>query len=67
MNIGKITDAFRIMGLFLLANVTGILFLAGLTVINYAVYSWNGLWGLIAIGASLILVALIVNYESESR
>lgn len=67
MNIGKITDAFKLMGLFLLANITGILFLAGLIVINYAIYLWDFKWSLVSIGASLILVALIINHESESR
>lgn len=66
MNIGKITDAFKLMGLFLLANITGILFLSGLVVVNYAIFDWDSFWGLIAIGASLILVALIINHESES-
>ena len=66
MNIGKITGAIKLMCLFLLSNITGILFLAGLIVINYAVYQWNYEWGLLASGASLILVALIINHESES-
>lgn len=65
MNIGKITGAIKLMCLFLLANITGILFLIGLTVINYAIYQWDIQWGYIATGASLILVALIINSESD--
>lgn len=67
MNIGKITGAFKITFLFLLANITGIIFLAGLATINYAVYLWSIEWGIVGTGASLILVALIINHESESR
>ncbi|MBZ5203206.1 hypothetical protein HU147_18545 [Planomicrobium chinense] len=64
MNIGKITGAFKLMGLFLLANVTAIFFLLGLIAINYAIYLWDMQWGLIATGISFILVALIINGES---
>lgn len=64
MNIGKITGAFKLMGLFLLANVTAIFFLFGLIAINYAIYLWDMQWGLIATGISFILVALIINGES---
>lgn len=64
MNIGKITGAFKLMGLFLLANVTAIFFLLGLIAINYAIYLWDYQWGLIATGVSFILVALIINGES---
>lgn len=64
MNINKLTGAIKLMCLFLLSNLTGILFLAGLIVINFAIFQWDYEWGLIASGASLILVALIINSES---
>lgn len=65
MNIGKITDAFKKMGLFLLANITGIIFLAGIFFVNYAVYQHSFLWGYVATGVSLIVIALIINAESD--
>lgn len=65
VNIGRLTGAFRYVGLFLLANLTGILFILGLIAINYAVYLWDAQWGLIATGVSLLTVALIINSEQE--
>ena len=67
MNINKLTDAFKQVGLFLTSNITAIFFLLGLIAINVAVYLWDTQWGLIATGVSLILVALIINGETEKR
>lgn len=63
MNIGKITDVFKGTGLFLLENLTAILFLIGLSLVVYAVFMWSNIFGMIAAGVALILVALIINSE----
>lgn len=65
MNIGKITDVFKLTGLFLLSNIAGILFLLGLSAINVAVYMYSTELGLVATGVSLVLVALILNSEQR--
>lgn len=65
MNIGKITDVFKLTGLFLLSNIAGILFLLGLAVIDVAVYMYSENLGIVATGVSLILVALILNSEQR--
>lgn len=67
MNISKLTDAFKQVGLFLTFNITAIFFLLGIIVINVAVYLWDMQWGLIGTGVSLIVVALIINGETEKR
>jgi len=67
MNISKLTDAFKQVGLFLTFNITAIFFLFGLIAINTAIYLWGVQWGLIGTGVSLIVVALIINGETEKR
>lgn len=63
MNIGKVTDAFKTVGLFLMTNLIAILFLIGLALIVYAVFLVSITLGLVAAGIALILVALILNTE----
>lgn len=63
MNIGKVTDAFKTMGLFLLHNITAILFLVGLVSIVYSVFLYSYALGFTALGASTIAVSLILNSE----
>lgn len=63
----KITGAITAIVLFLWSSLTAIFFLLGLAFINYAIYLWELQAGLAATGASLILVALIINYESDGR
>ena len=67
MNIGKLTGALKTVGLFLLSNITAILFLAGLVFICYAVFLFSLLWGYVAVGVCLIVVALILNSETDGR
>lgn len=67
MNIGKLTGALNRVGLFLLSNITAILFLAGLAFICYAVFLFSLLWGYIAVGVCLVVVALILNSETDGR
>lgn len=67
MNISKVTDALKTVGLFLLSNMTGILFIAGLVAICYAVFIYSLIFGYAAVGISLIIVALILNNEIEGR
>lgn len=63
MNIGKVADAFKKMGLFLLHNITAILFLLGLVSIVYSVFLYSHTLGFASLGASSIVVALILNSE----
>lgn len=63
----KMAGAITSIVLFLWASLTAIFFLLGLAFINYAIYLWELKAGLTATGASLILVALILNYESDGR
>lgn len=63
MNIEKITDAFKWMGLFLLHNITAILFLCGLGLIVYSVFMWSIMFGFMSTGIAMIIVALILNSE----
>jgi len=65
MNIGKVTDAFKEMGLFLLHNITAILFLIGLVSVVYSVFLYSHTLGFTATGASCIIVALILNSEQR--
>jgi len=66
MNIGKLTDGLKTIGLFLLSNLISILFLIGLSLIVYAVFLVSLVFGLVAAGIALILVALIMNSEKSN-
>jgi len=66
MNIGKIPDGLKAIGLFLLSNLIAILFLIGLALIVYAVFLVSLVFGLVAAGIALILVSLIMNSEKPS-
>ncbi|WP_239705767.1 MULTISPECIES: hypothetical protein [unclassified Mammaliicoccus] len=62
MNLSKIKDFFLLM----VANLTGILFLLGLTLVNIAMYlRFNETIGLVVTGLTLILIALIIDHESR--
>lgn len=62
MKLDKITGFFLLM----VANLTGILFLLGLVMVNIALYlRFDETVGLIATGFTLILVALIIDHESK--
>lgn len=62
MKLSKIKDFF----LILVANLTGILFLLGLTLVNIAMYlRFNEIVGLVVTGLTLILIALIIDHESK--
>lgn len=62
MKLSKIKDFF----LILVANLTGILFLLGLTLVNIAMYlRFNEIVGLVATGLTFILIALIIDHESK--
>lgn len=63
MNINKVTDALKGVGLFLLANLTGLLFLIGLGTIVYGFYHINLTAGIFALGTATILIALILAKE----
>lgn len=63
MNVGKFTDALKRVGLFLMHNLTAILFLLGLVSIVYSVFLWSNILGFSSIGVSLIIVSLILNSE----
>lgn len=63
MNINKVNDLLKTIGLFLLANLTGIILLTGLAVIVYAFYQISNLTGVFATGVVLILISLILAKE----
>lgn len=65
MNIGKFTGALKAVGLFLLSNITAILFLAGLVVLCYAIFLTSIQGGFVAIGVCLITVAMILTAEGR--
>lgn len=62
MKLSKIKDFL----LLVVANLTGILFLLGLTLVNIAMYlRFNEIVGLVATGLTFILIALIIDHESK--
>lgn len=62
MKIEKIVDFFKLM----VANITGILFLLGLAMVNIAMYiKFDETIGLVTTGFTLILIALIIDHESK--
>lgn len=63
MNINKLNDLLKTIGLFLLANLTGILLLTGLSVVVYGFYQISNLTGVFATGVVLILISLILAKE----
>ena len=62
VNLGKLTDVFKT----LYMNLTAILFLVGIVLINVAIFMrFDVPIGLISTGISLMFVAWLVNHESE--
>jgi len=67
LNIQKVTDGLNAIGLFLMSNLIAILFLMGLGTIVYAVFLVSTVFGLVAVGVALILIALILSNEQSDR
>lgn len=63
MNINKVNETIKRIGLFLLANLTGILFLIGLGVIVYGFFEIGQTTGIFALGVAVTLVSLILAKE----
>lgn len=63
MDINKVTDGLKAVGLFLWLNLTGLLFLIGLGTIVYGFYRINLTAGVFALGTATILIALILAKE----
>ncbi len=64
MDLNKINVFFN----FLVANLVSILFLLGLFVVNVSMYKAFGQnIGLLCIGITLIVISLILNYESNQE
>lgn len=62
MKLSKIIDFLKL----LVANITGILFLLGLAMVNIAMYlKFGETIGLVVTGFTLILIALIIDHESK--
>lgn len=62
MKLGKIIDFLKL----LVANITAILFLLGLTMVNIAMYlKYGEVIGLIVTGLTLVIIALIIDHESK--
>ena len=65
MNVRVVIDLLKMIGLFLLVDIVGILFICGLGLIVFAVFLVSITWGYIALGVALIIVALILSNEQE--
>lgn len=63
MNINRLNDLLKLIGLFLLSNLSGIMLLIGMSVIVYGFYKIGTLAGVFATGISLILISLILARE----
>ncbi|HEC2241839.1 TPA: hypothetical protein R1960_002019 [Staphylococcus delphini] len=64
MDLSKLYTAFKL----LVANIVTILFLLGLITVNIAVYiGYGSVIGLIVTGSFLVLIALIIDRESQER
>lgn len=63
MNINRVNDFIKQIGLFLLVNLTGIAFLGGLGVVIYAFFRLSTNTGFFALGACLVIVSLILARE----
>ncbi|MDK3983777.1 hypothetical protein O0D34_00545 [Staphylococcus pseudintermedius] len=64
MDLSKLYTAFKL----LVANIVSILFLLGLITVNIAVYiGYGSVIGLIVTGSFLVLIALIIERESQER
>ncbi|WP_323694185.1 hypothetical protein P3U07_07025 [Staphylococcus pseudintermedius] len=64
MNLNKLYTVFKLM----VANIVSILFLLGLITVNIAVYiGYGAVIGLIVTGSFLIIIALIIDRESQER
>ncbi|HDT8448490.1 hypothetical protein JL784_04410 [Staphylococcus pseudintermedius] len=64
MNFDKIYTFLKL----LVANIVSILFLLGLITVNIAVYiGYGSVIGLIVTGSFLVLIALIIDRESQER
>ncbi|HAR5802667.1 TPA: hypothetical protein I1516_001057 [Staphylococcus pseudintermedius] len=62
MDLSKLYTAFKL----LVANIVSILFLLGLITVNIAVYiGYGSVIGLIVTGSFLVLIALIIDRESQ--
>ncbi|MBW7636516.1 MULTISPECIES: hypothetical protein [Bacillus] len=67
MKIGKINTFFLRVWQFIILNLHTLLFLAGLFVINYAVYIIHSVAGLMMTGLFLVLIAILLNPKEEGR
>lgn len=66
MKLTKISDLLKAVGLFLYSYLTAILFLAGLIILNVAIYIEFDLFiGLVVSAVSLMFIGWLLNYESE--
>jgi len=63
MNINKVNDFIKAIGLFLLANLTGILFLTGIIVVVYGFFQISTMTGTFSLGVAIILISLILAKE----
>ncbi|MCC2248850.1 hypothetical protein JUJ52_02605 [Virgibacillus sp. AGTR] len=63
MNISKVIGVLTAVGLFLMANLIAILFLIGNGIIVYGFYRINVTTGTFALGASILLISLVLAKE----
>lgn len=65
MNVNSINDFFKAIGVFLMMNIIGILFLFGLGVLIYAFFRMSINTGFFALGTGLVIVSLILAREGR--
>lgn len=63
MNINKVNDFIKAIGLFLLSNITGILFVTGTGIVVYGFFRIGITIGVFALGVTITLISLILAKE----
>lgn len=67
MQLNKVGTALKEMMLFLVSNLHTLFFLCGLTFFLLVAYMQSLTIGFIASGATLILIAILINPKAERR
>lgn len=65
MNINQVNQTFKQIGLFLLRNLTAILFLTGIGIVVYGFFEIGFKTGIFALGTAVTIVSLILAKEGR--